>query len=175
MMILPFFTKGQPAHASIKVLEKNHGFKEITVGSDITVLSNKIEPAQNGHETLQGIKYFQVTDTALLKLGKEVKINKILLGVYNQKIAYIHLYLDEQNGDNLLAALKNDYGSGLRPTPKIKRYHWKSSHVMLRFNATTNNGTTVVFADRDLNKTVFASQPKDLYDEHEEEYLTKVP
>jgi hypothetical protein len=171
---LPLLTKAQPSHASIKVLEKDHGFKELVVGSDVAALNNKIAPA-NDSQCIQGVKYYQVIDTNLLKLGKEAKINKILLGVYDQKIAYIHLYLDNPNGDSLLTALKDEYGRGLHPTPNLKRYHWRSSHVMLRFNATPADGTKVVFADRDLNKIVFASLPKELYNETEEDYLTKAP
>lgn len=174
LLSFPFLTHAQPAGASIKVLEKNHGFQDLKVGSLITDLGNKVEQAIDHENYLQGVHYYQVIDTNMLRLGKDIKISKIWLGVYEQKITYIHLYLDPNSGQNMLAELKNHYGVGLQPNRRMKKYHWKSSHVLLRINLTNPDNAVVIYADRDLNHQVFAQLSNAVSDEPTA-FITKAP
>ncbi|MBS7563778.1 hypothetical protein KHS38_05125 [Mucilaginibacter sp. Bleaf8] len=171
---LPFFSHAQPARACIKILEKNHGFQDLKVGSLITDLGNKVEQAKDHENYLHGVQYYQVIDTNLLKAGKNIKISKIWLGVYQQKITYIHLYLDPSCGKSMLTELKSNYGAGLQPNRRMKKYHWKSSHVLLRLNLNDPNNAAVLYADRDLNEQVFAQLTNAASDEPTE-FITKAP
>lgn len=174
ILLLPALTRAQPARACIKVLEKNHGFQDLKVGSPIANLGNKVELAPDHADYLHGVQYYQVIDTTLLRVDKDIHIKKIWLGVYDEKITYIHLYLNSTCGQNMLTELKRNYGAGLQPNRRIKKYHWKSSHVLLRVNLTDPDNAVVLYADRDLNQQVFAQLTNPANDEPTQ-FITKAP
>jgi hypothetical protein len=153
LLVIPLLTSGQAKKGTLKFLEEKHGFKEIILGNDISTIKSNVQLATDTADTqIDGITFYSVTNPEMLVVGQNVKIKKILVGTFENKITYIFIRTDKGYGESLMSTFKEAYGNpNMRPNQFIESWIWRSKSVVLSSNLESSHEDSFIFMDMLLN------------------------
>ncbi|MDQ7947671.1 MAG: hypothetical protein AAGB30_11250 [Pedobacter sp.] len=134
-----------------KYLDEKRGFKNIILNSDISSIEKDIvETKDTTMGIMPGVKFFEIINSEMKKIGDKAEIKKIIVGSFNGKIAIISMTLDKPNGSIMNETFKEAYGSGYKPNQFMEKWIWSSKNVMLVLDIDGLRVDTILMADRPL-------------------------
>lgn len=120
------FTSVLAQKGTLSYLDEKKGFKGIVLGDSINRYSNILEVSKNG--------VFNVTDSTMLRIGKDVNLILVQVKEYQGLIHSISAVAKKEYGSKLFNIFISAYGiSYVQPNQFKKNYIWIADSVELNF------------------------------------------
>lgn len=134
-----------------KYLEEKRGFKNIILGADISTIEQSISlSSDTSMGSMPGVKFYEVVDSDMKKVGETITLKKILIGSFNGKIAFLYMNLEKPNGSLLKKSFDEAYGGGYQNNRYIEKFIWHSKSVALSISYDRVVDDQVLMYDRIL-------------------------
>lgn len=141
---------------TLDYLEQKRGFKYIKLGSNIKIIAGKLELFKTDQNKSGAMKFYKVLDKNLMKVGKDITLHQVMVGVFKGKIARILVFMNSPNGDKLLNVFQEAYGNYRQPNEYLEDYHWWTDSVSLNLDFTASDWQKATFEDRPLMQEIEA-------------------
>jgi len=134
----------QPEKGTLKYLDFKRGFKDITLGADISTLASKIKQLQKNED---GTNIYDYKDPSDNKVG-DVGVDGTLVVTYGGKIMRIMVFFDGGTGDKIDDIFRAAYGRYTdKPNQFMSKYQWDGVDVKLSLDYEDTAKPTAMFED----------------------------
>ncbi len=133
---------------SVDDLDKNNGFKNLTLGMSLDAAKKYINPIPYESYPKLKIAYYDVTYQDFLKIGSN-SLSSVSLVFFDNKLETITIKTNGfSNSDAVLGTFKNAYGAWRQPNKYIEEYGWigKAVDMLYNQNRTTGNANIFIFS-----------------------------
>lgn len=115
---------------TIDYLDFKKGFKRIVLGAELSDIANDVKEISKENANVRpGVSEYLVTNSELLAVGESIRIDKIYISTFRNRIATISFIMKEPNGDLLLKTFIEAYGTPSKPNRYIDSYLWRGKVV----------------------------------------------
>ena len=124
-----FTGKKDPKIGNLRYLDYKCGFKDFILGNDIKNYEHSLKDFNEIEDDLY--KFYEVDSTLFIN---EIPIKRIILGVYENKIARIVVQIENEHGDNMYGILSAAYGGGYKNNRYMDEYYWLGTDVNMVYD-----------------------------------------
>jgi len=155
LLAISAFSQKPAKIGTSKYLEEKRGFKNIRLGSEVaSILDDLRESKDTTLGIMPGVKFYEVVNSETLKVGSNIEIKKIIVGVFDAKIAIVSGYLKKGDGLIMKETFTQAYGNSTQTNQFMDKFTWYSKGVFLVLDNEGLREDSFLMVDRDLNDRI---------------------